>query len=304
MDTESLPGPPPTLVHHRYATVNGVRLHYVEADPAPGAAKGTGKVCLALHGFPEFWYAWRHQIPALAAAGFRAVAPDLRGYNLSDKPAGVGSYRVEHLAGDVAGLIRATGRERAAVVGHDWGGAVAWAVAMRHPELVERLVIINAPHPAAYLRELRTPGQLLRSWYVFFFQLPWLPEWVFRRHDFALLERTLRRDPVRPGVFTDEDVRLYKEALARPGALTAALNWYRAVIRRGLRRVRNEVRPVPMPTLLIWGEQDRYLGPRLTEGLEPWVPQLRVERFADASHWVHAEWPERVNRLLIDFLNG
>ncbi|HZT78967.1 MAG TPA: alpha/beta hydrolase [Gemmataceae bacterium] len=300
-ETETLPGPPPTQVRHRYAGVNGIRLHYVEAEPAPG---GPGPLCVALHGFPEFWYAWRHQLPALAAAGFRTVAPDLRGYNLSDKPPGVASYRLSHLVGDVAGLIGAAGRERAAVIGHDWGGVIAWALAMRYPERVERLVVVNAPHPAAYLRALRTSAQLLRSWYVFFFQLPGLPEWAFRRRDFALLERTLRHDPVRPGVFSDEDVRLYKEALARPGALTAALNWYRALFRRGPRRGRREVRPVPMPVLLLWGEQDRYLGRRLTEGLEPWVPHLRVERFPDASHWIHAEWPGRVNRLLIDFLKG
>jgi pimeloyl-ACP methyl ester carboxylesterase len=303
-DAETLPGPPPTLVHHRCATVNGVRLHYVEAEPAFDAPKRTGPVCLMLHGFPEFWYSWRHQIPALAAAGFRVLAPDLRGYNLSDKPPGVASYRIEKLVGDVAGLIRHTEQEQAVVVGHDWGGAVAWTVAMRHPELVERLVILNAPHPAAMLRELRTPAQLLKSWYIFFFQLPRLPEWAFRRRGFALVERTLRRDPIRPGVFTEEDIRLYKEALARPGALTATINWYRALFRRRLYQIRREVRPVAAPTLLIWGEQDRYLGRRLLEGLEPWVPQLRLERFADASHWIHVEWPERVNRLMIDFLRS
>jgi pimeloyl-ACP methyl ester carboxylesterase len=144
----------------------------------------------------------------------------------------------------------------------------------------------------------------MRSWYVFFFQLPGLPEWAFRRDNFALLERTLRRDTVRPGVFTDEDVRLYKEALGRPGALTAAINYYRALFRDGLGRARKDVRPVTVPTLLLWGERDRYLGRRMTEGLEPWVPNLRVERLADASHWLHAEWPERVNRLMIDFLRG
>ncbi|HEX5269697.1 MAG TPA: alpha/beta fold hydrolase [Gemmataceae bacterium] len=305
-ETTLLPGPPPTVVRHKYATVNGVRLHYAEALPAEADPNRTANVplCLALHGFPEFWYAWRHQLPALAAAGFRAIAPDLRGYNLSGKPRGVTRYGVAHLVADAAGLVRATGHPRAAVVGHDWGGAVAWALAMRHPELVERLVVLNAPHPAAYLRELRTPSQLLRSWYVFFFQLPGLPEWFLRRHEFAFLDRALRRQVVRPGAFTDEDVRLYKEALGRPGALTAALNYYRALFRGGLRRAREQVRPVTAPTLLLWGEQDRYLTPRLTEGLEPWVPDLRVERFADASHWLHAEWPERVNRLTVEFLRG
>jgi len=153
---ETLPGNPPCVVHHRYAAVNGVRLHYVEAEPQPATVKGRARLCLALHGFPEFWYAWRHQIPALAGAGFRVVAPDLRGYNLSDKPAGIAAYRLEALSGDVAGLISHLGERRARVAGHDWGGAVAWHLAIQHPDLVERLAILNAPHPAAYRRELRT----------------------------------------------------------------------------------------------------------------------------------------------------
>jgi pimeloyl-ACP methyl ester carboxylesterase len=299
-----LPGDPPCVAYHRYASVNGVRLHYVEALPQPATTKGMERVVCALHGFPEHWRSWRHQVPALAAAGFRALAPDLRGYNLSDKPPGVASYRMEHLVGDVAGLIRHAGAGRASLVGHDWGGSIAWAAAIRHPELVERLVILNAAHPAAMMRELRTPAQLLKSWYVFFFQLPRLPEWYLRRRNFAVLERVLRRDPIRPGAFTDEDIRLYKEALARPGALTAAVNYYRALFRRGPHRIAKEVRPVAAPALLIWGEQDRHLGRRLTEGMGPWVSDLRIERWPDASHWVHAEWPERVNRLMIDFLRG
>ena len=279
---------------HREAVVNGVRLHYVEA--------GDGPPVLLLHGFPQFWYCWRHQIPALAAAGFRALAPDLRGYNLSERPPAVGDYRIEKLVDDVAGLIRHAGRERAIIIGHGWGGAVAWAVAMRCPELVKRLVVINAPHPAAFTRELRTAVQLRRSWYIFFFQLPWLPESLVRRGNFAGLEQTFRHDPVRPGTFTEEDIRLYKEALARPGALTAMLNWYRALGRRGLRS--RDIRPITAPTLLVWGERDRYLGPRLSEGIEQWVPNLRVERLPDASHWVPEEWPQRVNRLLIEFLQS
>src|SRR3954449_2631161 len=157
---------------HREAVVNGVRLHYVEA--------GAGPLVVLLHGFPEFWYSWRHQIPALAAAGFRVVAPDMRGYNRSDKPRGVRAYSGDALTGDVAKLIRACGAERAVVVGHDWGAAVAWQFAMAYPALLERLVIMNAPHPARFLRALRTWRQARKSWYMFFFQLPWLPESRFR----------------------------------------------------------------------------------------------------------------------------
>jgi pimeloyl-ACP methyl ester carboxylesterase len=280
---------------HSHASVNGIRLHYVEA--------GAGPLVVLLHGFPEFWYSWRHQIPALAAAGFRVRAPDLRGYNDSDKPAGVAPYRLPLLSADVAGLIRAAGVQRAAVVGHDWGGGIAWDVALRHPEVVERLAVLNAPHPLAFLRELRTPRQLLKSWYILFFQLPWLPEWALRRRDFAALDRALRREPVRTGAFTDDDIRLYKEALARPGALTAALNYYRALFRSPWWG-RRSLPVIKAPTLLLWCERDRYLDVRLTEGLGPWVETLRVERLPDASHWVQNDAPERVNELLIGFLRG
>jgi pimeloyl-ACP methyl ester carboxylesterase len=278
---------------HRYADLGGLRLHYVEA--------GRGPLIVLLHGFPEFWYSWRHQIPALAAAGFRVLAPDLRGYNESDKPPGIAPYRVDRVAGDVAALVRHAGEDRAAVAGHDWGGGIAWWLAIHRPETIRRLVIVNAPHPAAFARELRTPAQLLRSWYMFAFQLPGLPEWVFRAGNFALLERALHSEPLRPGAFTAEDIREYKKALARPGALTAAINYYRAAFLAG-RRLRRDVRPTDVPTLLIWGERDRYLGIRLTEGLEPWVPHLRVERLPEASHWVQHDAPERVNQLMIDFL--
>lgn len=278
---------------HGERVINGVRLHYVEA--------GEGPLVLLLHGFPEFWYSWRHQIPALAAADFHAVAPDLRGYNASAKPEGVHHYRLSILTEDVIGLVQHFGVERAMVVGHDWGGAIAWAVAMRYPSVVDKLIILNAPHPAAFLRELRTPGQLFKSWYIFFFQLPWLPEMLFRLGDFWLFERALRRDPVHPAAFTDEDVRLYKQALAVRGALTAAINYYRAAFRAGLHKVRRLPR-IEVPTLLIWGERDRYLGSRLTESLDEWVSNVRIERIAEASHWVQVDAPARVNELMREFL--
>jgi len=273
------------------AQVGGVRLHWIEA--------GTGAPVVLLHGFPEFGYAWRHQLPALAAAGFRAVAPDMRGYNLSDKPAGYRNYTVQHLAGDVVGLVRALGAERVHLVGHDWGGVVAWYVAMHHPEVVDRLVVINAPHPGVFRREIRRPDQFLRSWYVGFFQLPQVPEWAIRRKDYALLERIFRYDTVRPGAFTDADIRRYKEAAARPGALTAMLSYYRA-----LRIPRPEPVPVRAPTLLIWGMRDQALSEGNTQGLEEWVPDLRVERIPDSSHWVMSDVPERTNELLAGFLRS
>ena len=279
---------------HRYATVNGVRLHYVEY--------GKGPLILLLHGFPECWYAWRYQLPALAEAGYRVVAPDLRGYNLSDKPRGVHAYRMECFIGDVKGLIQTLGEDRAIVVGHDWGGVIAWQLAISEPQMVKKLIILNAPHPQRYLEALKTPGQLLRSWYVLFFQLPWLPELMIRSFGFAGLRQRLLNEPVHADAFDEVTVKVYQRALAQPGALTASLNYYRAGFRSLVRGLRPNIQPIEMPTLVIWGEQDRYLGADLLEGLEPWVKDLTVERFADASHWVQAEVPERVNERMLQFL--
>ncbi len=280
-----------TAWQHREAKVNGVRLHYVEA--------GSGPLVLLLHGFPEFWYSWRHQIPALAAAGFHVLALDLRGYNLSDKPRGVSAYRIDTLLGDVLGLIDHVSAERAAIAGHDWGGVIAWHLAMHHPQKVEKLIILNAPHPAAYRRELQSWTQLLKSWYIFFFQLPSLPEQLLSAGDFAWLERLLRHQPVHPQAFGSEDVRRYKQALAQPGALTAALNYYRAFLRyRAKGTVREDV-SINVPVLLLWGERDSYLSLRLTEGLSAWVPNLRVVRFPDVSHWIQNDAPERVTQSLL-----
>jgi epoxide hydrolase 4 len=283
-----------TPVEHRYAEVGGLRLHYVES--------GAGPLVVLLHGFPEFWYAWRHQIPALAAAGFHVVAPDMRGYNLSAKPEGVSAYDQDLLATDIAQLIRACRAERASVVGHDWGGAVAWRFAMSYPEMVDRLIILNSPHPVRFARALRTARQLRRSWYMFFFQLPWLPEAYLRSGGFAFLRRTLRDDPMREGAFSDDDIARYVDALARPGALTAAVNYYRAAIRRASSRPRQKLHRIDAPVLVIWGERDHYLGRELAAPDPEWVPRARVQFLPNASHWVQSDQPEQVNTLLLDFL--
>ncbi|PSP73240.1 epoxide hydrolase [Halobacteriales archaeon QS_3_64_16] len=303
---------------HGETIANGVRLHYVEAgDP-------DDPLVLLLHGFPEFWYAWRHQLPALAEAGYHVIAPDLRGYNTSEKPPGVEAYRLTHLVGDVMGLIEEFGAEKAGseesdeaqlplLVGHDWGGAIAWEVAIRHPEAIERLAILNAPHPERFQRELGSASQLRKSWYMFFFQLPGVPERAIRAGNYRVLDRLLREDPVDPDAFDSVDIERYTEALSKPGALTAAINYYRALARENpigtLRRalVGQSGRPpayrrVQVPTLLIWGEQDSALSVSLTEGLDGWVEDLSVERLPEASHWVQADAPETVNDLLVDFL--
>jgi epoxide hydrolase 4 len=272
-----------------YADVGAVRLHYVEA--------GEGPLVVLLHGFPEFWYGWRRQIAPLAAAGFQVVAPDLRGYNLSSGPEGFEGYTADKLADDVAGLIRDRGAESAVVVGHDWGGSVAWTLAMLHPEVVDRLVILNAAHPRRLTEGLRNPRQLERSWYFFYFQPANQPEMHARRDDWRFLKRFLR--DARPP-YTEEELRHYTEAWARPGAVTAMIDYYRAAVRLGSKQA---VLPIAAPTLVIWGEKDRYLGRKLAQPHDEDVPNLdRVERLPDASHWVHHDEAERVNELLIGFL--
>ena len=277
------------LKHGYVDTEPGVRLHYVE--------QGAGPLVVLLHGFPEFWFSWRRQLPALAAAGFRAVALDQRGYNLSSKPRGLEHYRVERLARDVAQTIAhfghqqaAAGHEQASVIGHDWGGGVAWAFAMRYPERLHKLAIIDAPHPLTFAQHLRKPDQLRKSWYMFFFQLPWLPEAALRAGNFAVVRRQLHAPE-------------YVEALSRPGALTATINYYRALFRRGLPALRAAARtPIHAPVLIIWGDRDAFLGPDLAEPPASLVPNRRVERLADVGHWPHLEQPERVNDLLTRFL--
>jgi epoxide hydrolase 4 len=263
-------------------------LHYVEA--------GDGPLVVLLHGFPEFWYGWRQQIAPLVEAGFRVVAPDLRGYNLSSAPGGFADYTADKLATDVRGLIRELGAESAMVVGHDWGGTVAWTLAMNHPEVVERLVILNAAHPRKLNEGLRNPRQLLRNWYFFYFQFPGLPERRARRWHWRLFKRFLR--DARPP-HTAKEIDRYVDAWSQPGAAKAMIDYYRAAVRLGSKQ---ELRPVSAPTLVIWGQGDRYLGPKLAEPHHDDVPNLdRVERL-DASHWVHHDQADRVNELLADFL--
>jgi pimeloyl-ACP methyl ester carboxylesterase len=279
-----------TGLREGYADVGDVKLHYVET--------GDGPLVVLLHGFPEFWYGWRRQIAPLAAAGFRVVAPDLRGYNLSSKPDGdIADYTADKLAADVRGLILERRAESALVVGHDWGGTAAWTLAMNHPEVVDRLAILDAAHPRKLNEGLKHPSQLKRSWYFFYFQLPGgVPEHHLRAVDWDFLKDFLRdADPP----YTPEELDHYVEAWSQPGAAKAMIDYYRAGVRLGSKQ---EVRPISAPTLVIWGERDRYLGPTLAEPHHDDVPNLeRVERLPDASHWVHHDAAERVNELLIDF---
>ena len=210
------------ITHGKADVGAGIRLHYVEA--------GSGPLVILLHGFPEFWYSWRHQIGPLAEAGYHVVAPDMRGYDLSDRPQSWRSYDAGLIAEDIAGLIHSFGEEQAYVVGHDWGAAIAYTLAMAHPEVVRRLAILNVPHPARMAEGFRTLKQLRKSWYMFFFQIPRLPEYMFSREDFSFAKRSLRSDA--KDAFTDEDLERYVEAWSQPGALTGMINYYRAALRR------------------------------------------------------------------------
>ncbi len=261
-------------------------------------AAGEGPVVVLLHGFPEIWWSWRAQIPYLVERGFRVLAPDQRGYGHSTKPGRVADYRVEALADDVAGLLDREGVARAHVVGHDWGGMVAWQFAMRHPGRLDRLAILNVPHPARFLQGLRTLRQLRKSWYVFLFQLPGVAERMLAAGDFAALRRLYLRGSRRPGAFTPEDVERYVEAFRVPGALPGALSWYRAAGRRLLSGDSPEIRSIAAETLVVWGERDAHLGAELAEPSPRLVPRCRVVRIPEASHWVQNDAPEIVNREL------
>ncbi len=288
-------------ISHGFADVNDIRLHYAECGTS------NEELVILLHGFPEFWYSWRHQLPVLGGR-YHVVAPDMRGYNLSDKPPRVEDYRIEFLVSDVLGLIRHFGKSQAAIVAHDWGAGVAWAVAQRHPELVSKLAALQVPMPVAW-RDNMTLRQFLSSWYMFFFQLPRVPEWWASRKNFARIERMYRETIVRPGAFTDEDIAAYKDALRQPGALTSSINYYRANVFRSLLRGGTETPKdsdgrVRVPTLFIYGEQDIAVIPSTVRDLGRFIDApYRELRIPDSGHWVQNEAVDEVNGALLEFLD-
>ena len=291
---------------HGYANVNGIRLHYAEA----GESRGGDNLVILLHGFPEFWFSWQKQLDALGPS-FHVIAPDMRGYNLSDKPPLVADYKIDKLVGDVVGLIDHFGAKQAAIVGHDWGAGVAWAVAQKHPERVSKLAVLQVPLLAAWRANL-TFRQVLRSWYMFFFQIRGLPEWLIGRRDFRAIDQTFTERVARKNSFTSEDVARYKEAARQPGALTGAINYYRAnVFDRFVSRKRDSGDAkqgnsrVRVPTLFIFGEQDFAILPATVRGLEKYIDApYREVRIPDSGHWVQNEAPAEVNAALLEFLNG
>jgi pimeloyl-ACP methyl ester carboxylesterase len=276
---------------HEYIISNKVKLHYV--------TQGEGPLMLMLHGFPEFWYSWRHQIPEFAL-DFKVVALDLRGYNDSDKPQEQSAYVMDEFIKDVKGVIKGLGYERCVLVGHDWGGAIAWSFAYAHPEMVERLIVINLPHPAKFAAGFRTPQQLLRSSYIFFLQLPWLPELLLQSSDYQVIETAFKGMAVNKSAFTKADIEAYKDAAAKRGALTAMLNYYRNVWQQRLLSFDWSV--LEVPTLMIWGEKDQALGKELTYGTEAYVRDFQIKYIPNCSHWVQQEQPQLVNQFMREFL--
>jgi pimeloyl-ACP methyl ester carboxylesterase len=273
---------------------DGVTLHAVRAGDRGGPP------VVLLHGFPEFWYGWRHQIGPLADAGFNVIAVDQRGYNTSDKPPRIRDYNLDRLAADVASVIATLGVEHAAVVGHDWGGIAAWWLAVTRPERVSRLAILNAPHPVVMRRALMTdPLQLLRSWYVFMLQLPGFPEWSARLGNWHALVQVLRTSS-RPGTFSEEDFDRYRGAWSRPGAYRSMVNWYRAAL-RSPPRIPADVR-VHVPALILWGAADTAIRRKYAAASAALCDDVRLETFETATHWVQHEEVGRVNQRLIEFL--
>lgn len=280
----------------RVFQTNGISLHVVLAGPE------NGKPLIFLHGFPEFWFAWRAQIDHFVSLGYRVIIPDQRGYNLSDKPLGIVNYSVDLLAEDIVGLLDKVSSSKAFIVGHDMGGAVTWYLLARYPDRFVRAVILGAPHFRVLLKNLiKNPAQLRKSWYIFLFQFPWLPEILLRRKDCELLVRVLR-NTMPPKVFSDSDLELYQESWSRTGSLTAMLNWYRApLLHRSRLTLDVETSRTKTPLILIWGEYDSFTGKNLAEESLAYCDDGHVEVIETATHWVQHEQPQRVNAVISQF---
>ncbi|RAZ65621.1 alpha/beta fold hydrolase [Planococcus maitriensis] len=281
-------------VDFRFVETNGIELYTAIAGPEDG------ELVVLLHGFPEFSYGFHHQIEALAASGYRVAAPDQRGYHLSDKPEAIEDYTVDKLSDDIAGLIEALGETSATVIGHDWGGAVAWHLASAKPECVKKLVAINIPHPAAMPRVLmKNPSQWLKSSYMAFFQLPEVPEQLMAANNYEMMQQAMQ-GTANPDVFMEKEWGYYRHAWSQPGALTGMLNWYRAIRKGSLLQM--PASRVGVPVRIIWGIGDQFLSPMLAKESLKFCEDAELVWVGEATHWVHHEQPEIVNRLIEEFL--
>jgi len=280
----------------RIFRINGISLHVVLAGPADG------KPLIFLHGFPEFWFAWRGQIDYFVSGGYRVIIPDQRGYNLSDKPAGVVNYSINRPAEDIVGLLDKMATSKAFIVGHDVGAAVTWYLVARYPDRFMRAAILSAPHFCVLSKSLITnPAQLRKSWYMFFFQLPWLPEVILRRAGWEVLLRVLR-NTLPPAVFSNSDLELYQESWSKVGSLTAMLNWYRAALLYPPKlEFDSEASRVKVPVLVIWGKQDSFTGEVMASESLAYCDNGHLEMIDSATHWVQHEQSARVNALVSQF---
>ncbi len=281
-------------IGHEFVEANGMRFSVATA--------GSGdRLALCLHGFPECWYSWHHQMPFLAERGYRVWAPDLRGYGESSRPPRVQDYAIEKLLDDIAGLIDASGARSTTLIAHDWGGMLAWWFAMRKLRSLERLVVFNAPHPTVG-RERAGWRQRIRSLYMLFFQFPGLAEWSFGK-DASGVVRAIKRMAARPDAFSHDELEIFRASAARPGALTAMLNYYRALGRGGFQRqLAQGSPPIEVPTLLFWGTEDTALGTELTHGMAPYVPDLTIRYVPGVGHWSQQEAPDDLNPILAAWL--
>ncbi len=287
---------------------SGISQRFVEANRQRFelAECGDGdKLAICLHGFPELNFSWRYQMPLLAARGWRVWAPNLRGYGASSRPGGVRAYALDHLTADVAALIDAARAEAPArevmVIAHDWGAIVAWTFAILKLRPIDKLVIMNVPHPMVGMREIRRWEQFRRSWYIFFFQLPWLPERMMAGKGARGIKGAFRNMAVDKTNFGRAELQTYADAALRPGAITAMINYYRALLRHRSSVDLGDGR-VDVPTLMIWGEEDTALGLGCTVGTEAWVPDFELHRLPGVSHWVQQEAPAKVNAILGEWL--
>jgi pimeloyl-ACP methyl ester carboxylesterase len=269
---------------HRVVETNAIKLHVVGG--------GSGPLVVMLHGWPECWATWRHVMGPIKKAGFTVAVPDMRGFNDSDKPAKVADYRTEHVAADIVGLVRSLGFERAHVVGHDWGGVVAWHIGQHMSDVLDKLVVINAPLMPLFAKRLFTLDQLRRSYYMFLFQLPVIPERLVSADGFRPVRNLLKHQPRKRDAFDDDDRRVYVEAIAKPGALTGGLNYYRAAFRAVVSGDKPSTAHVTRPTLVLWGLDDVSLPPTNLDGIDRFVDDLRVVRIPNCSHWVQHDAPD------------
>ncbi len=283
----------------RMISVNGVELEFAELSAKDG---NTARLALCLHGFPELNFSWRFQMRVLSERGWRVWAPNLRGYGASSKPKGVAAYHLDHLIADVAALIDASGAKEVMLVAHDWGAVIAWQFAIKRARPLTKLIIMNAPHPHIFARELKTWSQIRRSWYALFFQLPWLPEWHAGRDGAAGIGRAIVNMAVDKSAFPPEVLDVYQAAAARPGALTAMINYYRSLVRSGSNKPRGSGM-IDVPTLMIWGEEDKALGIGCSRGTEAYCTDFTLHRLLGVSHWVQQEAPEAVNALIGEWLD-